>query len=1152
MKILKYIGLPVLLLMTMLFSMSSPVAAAEASDHWTCSGPGTTSVDYQILNNLHFYYNLNPSDYNWHSWTFSTTAEIDATIYFDWNYKPCHCWFQSYAKLQVYADGPSGRTVKTLYDAGGGCGTNAKGENASVDIHEGYSWGFITGGEHYDYSKFLAGNLYITYYWGSRGPIGDSTESVVTDLPYTTTFTYEASRDYSSYISREYRYLGRARDTEEITFDYKFTSVQDDGTWPISVYIYEYAAGGVPESGKILYSGSGNTEATGTCTFQLHQGHIWGIVVWSHTPSHQTNEVLHETGTLFVTVPNDAPIADAGPDQTVEQSSRAGTRVTLDGSGSSDPDNLPEALSYLWAWDGGTASGVNPNISLPLGTTLVTLTVSDGWESATDTVTITVRDTTPPGLEIPEDVTVEQATADGTVVPLAALAYDICDADVTVINDAPSIFPLGTTTVTFSATDDSGNNAHAVTRVTVVDTTPPVLYIPKNQTVEQENAAGTIVVLEPRAVDICDASVDIVDDAPPGGFPLGKTVVNYTATDDSGNSATGQTVITVVDTTPPDLTIPGNVVVEQETADGTVVPLEATATDICDADVIITSNAKPIYPLGKTEVVFTAEDDSGNKVIKAMTVEVVDTTPPDLTVPADVAVEQATADGTVVPLEARATDICDADVEIASDELPVYPLGTTVVTFTATDDSGNSISDSMVVTVIDTTKPVLTVPVNVTVEQETRAGTVVPLTATATDICDADVAITSNEKSIYPLGSTTVTFTATDDSGNSISDSMVVTVIDTTQPVLTVPDDITVEQATAAGTAVSLVATATDICDTDVTIVNDAPAVFPLGTTVATFVATDDSGNSISDSMAVTVVDTTAPAVDAGPDITVEQATLAGTVVNVPAPVVSDICDAAPVVVIDGLLDIYPLGDTVITVTATDFTGNSNSDTMVVHVIDTTAPAVSIDNLVDGQKIWAGEPIDVAYTVSDICDVAPDIVVTPSDSIYPPHELGYLTITVTATDFTGNMGQTSVTVEIIPVPVMVDFDPDTFNIGANGQWVTVYIEVPSGYSAYDIDGSTVMLNGVVGAYIDKQGWAKAEATGGNMGDHDGDGVIERMVKFDRALVEATLSAADEVQIVVTGKIAGAAFEGYDIIRVIETGNNQEQNQEENPGKGKKK
>jgi len=92
---------------------------------------------------------------------------------------------------------------------------------------------------------------------------------------------------------------------------------------------------------------------------------------------------------------NQPPVADAGDDQSLEQTSYDGTEVTLDGSGSTD-DGFIEPLTYTWTWDDGSAEGVNPTVVFPLGMTTVTLTVFDGQFSDDDTVDITVVDTTPP------------------------------------------------------------------------------------------------------------------------------------------------------------------------------------------------------------------------------------------------------------------------------------------------------------------------------------------------------------------------------------------------------------------------------------------------------------------------------------------------------------------------------------------------------------------------------------------------------------------------------------------------------------------------------------------------------------------------------------------------------------------------------------
>ncbi len=119
--------------------------------------------------------------------------------------------------------------------------------------------------------------------------------------------------------------------------------------------------------------------------------------------------------------------------------------------------------------------------------------------------------------------------------------------------------------------------------------------------------------------------------------------------------------------------------------------------------------------------------------------------------------------------------------------------------------------------------------------------------------------------------------------------------------------------------------------------------------------------------------------------------------------------------------------------------------------------------------------------------------------------------------------------------VSIDIDPDTLNLGSKEKWVTCYIELPDGYNVMDIDGSTVMLEGIP-AYIGAEGWARAGANSGNIMDHDGDGILERMVKFDGGAVRdylIGLGASGYVGLTVTGDLVdGPSFEGIDVIRVI--------------------
>jgi hypothetical protein len=104
---------------------------------------------------------------------------------------------------------------------------------------------------------------------------------------------------------------------------------------------------------------------------------------------------------------NQAPNADAGPDQLVtDQNGSGNVQITLDGSGSSDPDGNGDIVSYVWT-EGSTqiATGVTPTISLSVGRHTITLKVTDsGGLTSTDTVVITVEspsssaDHTPPSI----------------------------------------------------------------------------------------------------------------------------------------------------------------------------------------------------------------------------------------------------------------------------------------------------------------------------------------------------------------------------------------------------------------------------------------------------------------------------------------------------------------------------------------------------------------------------------------------------------------------------------------------------------------------------------------------------------------------------------------------------------------------------------
>jgi len=320
--------------------------------------------------------------------------------------------------------------------------------------------------------------------------------------------------------------------------------------------------------------GDNTTIVNGTSPDLLNATHIYTTAgAYNATLTVKFNSSLNVTqiaSAVITVTDNQAPIADAGPDQTVEQISAVGANVTLDGSGSSDPDN--DTLSYFWNWTGGSASGVSPTVTLPAGMTNITLTVGDGEFNATDTVVITVADMQPPYVNAGEDVTVEATSPAGAEVMLEGEATDDFDLDLdcawsegdTVLGTDVNLtitLSLGSHVLALNATDDAGNTGTDTVTVEVVDTTAPDVDAGEDVTVE----AGYAATIHGSATDLVDTELDYVwkeGDTVLGieanltyTFALGTHVLTLSATDDSGNMGNDTVTVEAVDTVPPEINI---------------------------------------------------------------------------------------------------------------------------------------------------------------------------------------------------------------------------------------------------------------------------------------------------------------------------------------------------------------------------------------------------------------------------------------------------------------------------------------------------------------------------------------------------------------------------------------------------------------------
>jgi len=387
-------------------------------------------------------------------------------------------------------------------------------------------------------------------------------------------------------------------------------------------------------------------------------------------------------------------------------------------------------------------------------------------------VTITLADTTPPVITTPANVSVEATGSATTVAIGAATATDAVDGVLIPTNDAPvGGFPVGITTVTYSATDNAGNIGTATQLVTVVDTTAPVITAPVAVIASSgDNLPVAVTLGTATASDLVDAIVNITNDAP-ATFPVGVTTVTYSAADSAGNISTATQLITVnlVDVTAPVVTAPIAVTIEATGTLTTAVLGTATATDIVDG-VLIPTNDAPItgFPVGVTTVTYTATDIAGNVGSATQTVTVTDTTVPVITAPIDVIADSLNGTAPVVALgTATATDLFA--VTITNNAPVTFPVGITSVTWTATDANGNASAATQLVTInlVDTLPPVITVPANVYTSTSTSQATVNIGTASANDNIDGIVAVTNNAPAAFPVGVTSIIYTASDTVGNT-------------------------------------------------------------------------------------------------------------------------------------------------------------------------------------------------------------------------------------------------------------------------------------------------------------------------------------------------------------------------------------------------
>jgi predicted outer membrane repeat protein len=499
-----------------------------------------------------------------------------------------------------------------------------------------------------------------------------------------------------------------------------------------------------------------------------------------------------------------------------------GPTVTLKGV-------TPMTLEVFSAWSdpGATASdnvdGSNLVVSVngtvdnkKIGSYVLTYTATDSsGNTGSRTRTVKVVDTTAPVITLKGSNPMTVDCGQGYSEP-GATARDAYDGVLPVDFSGAVPTVSGTYTVTYSATDSSGNTATATRTVVVKSSSGPKITLNGANPMTLECSHG---YSEPGAVatDGCSGTTIAVLISGSVSSSVGTYTITYSATDSGGKTATATRTVNVSDSTAPVITLNGSATMTIECGAGYAEP-GATATDSCDTGSIpVTISGTVSSAKGTYTITYAATDKAGNKATANRTVVVADTTAPVIALNGSNTMNVECGSGYVEP-GATAVDACDgSSVTLVITGSVLSSKGTYTVTYTATDKAGNKATSTRTVKVVDTTPPVITLTGATSVVVECGSG-YSDAGALAMDACDGSVPVTTSGSVSGAKGTYTITYTATDSSGNKAIATRTVTITDTTSPVITLKGSNPMSVECGSG-YVEPGATATDSCDGSVAVV---------------------------------------------------------------------------------------------------------------------------------------------------------------------------------------------------------------------------------------------------------------------------------------------------------------------------------------------
>jgi hypothetical protein len=411
--------------------------------------------------------------------------------------------------------------------------------------------------------------------------------------------------------------------------------------------------------------------------------------------------------------------------------------------GSTNTFTCPAVLpTYNWVVQGnGTISGPNDQQTVTVisggncsDSYTLYLTLTNGVCTSTCSQLVQNLDNTNPVITCPADVlNLQCGDASDPGHTGSATATDNCTASPGISHSDAAVAGCAHAGIdrTWTATDACGNQASCVQHIRFVDTTPPVITCPADVlNLQCGDASDPGHTGSATATDNCaDSPVISHSDAAVSGCAHAGIDRTWTATDACGNQASCVQHIRFVDTTPPVITCPADVLNLQCGASTNPNNTgSATATDNCNGSPVITHSDAAVSGCAHAGIdrTWTATDACGNQASCVQHIRFIDTTPPVITCPANANLQCGQPSDTAHTGSATATDNCSGNPVITHSDAPVTASCTGVAgidrTWTATDACGNHSSCVQQIRYVDTTPPQISCPADYTMQGDAGSG----------------------------------------------------------------------------------------------------------------------------------------------------------------------------------------------------------------------------------------------------------------------------------------------------------------------------------------------------------------------------------------------------------------------------------------------